>query len=43
MMRLQGGQRDVQSKLPWISSTQDKDQLYADIVAEIRKTIDSLQ
>ncbi|CCH55038.1 Internalin-A [Fibrisoma limi BUZ 3] len=43
MMRFQGAQRDQQSKLPWISSSPDRDQIYMDIVGEIRKTIDSIR
>jgi internalin A len=42
-MKLQGGQRDHQSKLPWISSSQDRDQTYTDIVGEIRAAINALR
>ncbi|KAA9357314.1 leucine-rich repeat domain-containing protein [Larkinella humicola] len=43
MMRFQGGQRDHQSRLPWISSSSDKDEVYSGIVSEIRKTINSMR
>ncbi len=42
MMHFQGGQRDDQSKLLWISSRPDRDQIYTDIVGEIRAAINSM-
>ena len=42
-MEIQGGQRDNQGKLPWISSSPDRDQIYLDIVREIRTTIESMK
>ncbi|MCY7359966.1 MAG: TIR domain-containing protein, partial [Rudanella sp.] len=42
-MKLQGGQRDHQSQLPWISSSPDRDKTYMDIVREIRKSIESMR
>jgi internalin A len=41
-MKLQGGQRDYQSQLPWVSSSLDRDKTYTDIVQEIKKVIDSI-
>lgn len=42
-MKLQGGQRDHQSQLLWISSSQDRDQIYTNIVGEIRKAIEAMR
>lgn len=38
-MKLQGGQRDNQSQLPWLSTSTNRDQVYVDIVGEIRKAL----
>ena len=43
-MNYQGGQRDHQSKLPWLSekAKAKRNSVYANIVAEIRKSINAM-
>ena len=41
-MELQGGQRDHQSELPWVSSSSNREEIYAGIVNEIKKAIHSM-
>lgn len=43
LKRFQGGHRDLQGMLPWISTSANKDQMYAEIAGEIRKTIDAIR
>jgi internalin A len=42
-MQWQGAQKDKQSQMPWISSASDRDAVYADIVKNIRSTIEEMR